>query len=99
MDILERDIEKRLNKKIKNLGGVSLKFVSPGATGVPDRIVIIAGKLYFVELKRPGEKPRPLQRKVFKDFGKRGFPVYVLSNYTEVDAFVEGVVSGDIQGA
>lgn len=48
----ERDIEKKLVKGVKKLGGECLKWVSPGNTGVPDRIVILpSGDIFFVELK------------------------------------------------
>ena len=49
----ESKIEEWLNTQIKNLGGKSYKFVSPGNPGVPDRIYLLpGGKVYFVELKR-----------------------------------------------
>lgn len=50
--MLEKDIEAWLNKKIRDLGGISFKFVSPNNPGVPDRIYIFPeGRVYFVELK------------------------------------------------
>lgn len=50
--MLEKDIEIWLNRKVKTLGGISYKFVSPNNPGVPDRIYIFpGGKVYFVELK------------------------------------------------
>ena len=58
----ERDIEKLLISAVKAVGGVAYKFVSPGHAGVPDRLVILpGGKTFFVELKAPGKKERPLQ--------------------------------------
>lgn len=50
----EKQVEKYLRERIKALGGRAYKWVSPGNTGVPDRIVIIRGKVLFLELK--GEK-------------------------------------------
>lgn len=48
----ERDIERQLVSGIKKLGGLCLKFVSPGCLGVPDRIIILpGGRILFVELK------------------------------------------------
>ena len=35
----ERQIERNL-REVKSLGGLALKFVSPGMAGVPDRIVL-----------------------------------------------------------
>lgn len=48
----ERDIEAKLTRGVRKLGGECLKWVSPGTVGVPDRIVIMpTGDVYFVELK------------------------------------------------
>lgn len=48
----EREIEKIFRKNIQDLNGICYKFVSPGNSGVPDRIVILKnGEVIFVELK------------------------------------------------
>ena len=48
----ERDVERYLRERVKQLGGRAYKFVSPGNNGVPDRIVMLpGGKLFFVELQ------------------------------------------------
>ncbi len=58
----EREIERKLVAKVKECGGICPKFVSPGFDGMPDRVVLLPhGKIGFVEVKRPGEEPRPLQ--------------------------------------
>ena len=50
--MLEKQIERKLVREVKNLGGVAYKFISPGSSGVPDRIVILPGENpIFVELK------------------------------------------------
>ena len=50
--MLEKTIERHLVDGVKRLGGLCVKFVSPGTPGVPDRIIITAtGKIIFVELK------------------------------------------------
>ena len=60
--MLEKDIETKLRNKVKALGGRAYKFVSPGNSGVPDRLVVLpGGKIGFAELKRPGKMPRKLQ--------------------------------------
>lgn len=62
MDILEKEIEKKLKARLEKLGCMVLKFTSPGNAGVPDRLVLVpGGTVWFVELKRPGGKLRPLQ--------------------------------------
>ena len=60
----EKELETKLIKAVKKIGGLPLKFVSPGFDGVPDRLILIAfGKVGFVEVKAPGEVPRKLQLK------------------------------------
>lgn len=64
MLILERDVEKRFKRRVEKSveGALCWKFVSPGQSGVPDRIVILPhGLMMWVELKRPGAEPRPTQ--------------------------------------
>lgn len=54
MTPLEKDIEQKLRKMVEAHGGLCLKWVCPGWSGVPDRIVLLpGGRIYFVELKRP----------------------------------------------
>ena len=58
----EREIEEKLRIESQKRGGLAMKFVSPGLVGVPDRIVVLPqGRIGFVELKAPGEKPRKIQ--------------------------------------
>lgn len=52
--LLERDIERRLVYEVNKRGGLCPKWTSPGAAGVPDRIVLMpGGRIWFIELKRP----------------------------------------------
>jgi hypothetical protein len=60
--MLEKTIEQALVKRVKELGGLCEKFVSPGRRSVPDRIVTLPdNKIIFVELKAPNKHPTPLQ--------------------------------------
>ena len=73
----EADIEKRLTRGIKSIGGRCWKFISPGLAGVPDRIILLpGGRIAFAELKAPGEKERPLQEWVQDQLRRLGFTVY-----------------------
>lgn len=89
----ESKIEKRLKKEIELIGGKALKFVSPGMSGVPDRIVLLPhGRIIFVELKAPGKKPRPIQIKRIKELKDLGFDVRVIDSIDGVKNFIEEVV-------
>ena len=72
----EKEIERKLKKRVEELGCMCLKWESPGYTGVPDRIILIpGGEAVFVELKAPGKKERPRQEYVQDQIRKRGFMV------------------------
>jgi hypothetical protein len=48
----EKQIERRLVAEVKAAGGWCPKFISPGADGMPDRIVLMpGGRIAFVEVK------------------------------------------------
>lgn len=90
--MLESKIEKKLVSLVRKSGGECIKFVSPGNAGVPDRIVMMPhGKIHFVELKAPGEKPRPLQIAVHEEFEALGFKVEVIDTLEGVEAFVRAL--------
>lgn len=75
MDVLERELEARLTRAVRARGGLCLKWVSPGASGVPDRIVLLpGGQVVFVELKRPrGGRVSALQRYWARELTRLGF--------------------------
>ena len=75
--MLEREIEAHLRDSVRSLGGLCLKFVTPGFTGVPDRLVLLpGGNLCFVETKRPGQRERQRQSFVQRMLRKLGFTVF-----------------------
>ena len=92
----EKIIEEKLTKAVKQNGGVCWKFTSPGTSGVPDRIVLMPkGNIAFVEVKAPGEKPRPLQLSKHKLLRQLGFQVYVLDALEDIDKIIKEVMSNE----
>ena len=77
----EREIEQKLKHAVEGKGGLCLKFVSPGWDGAPDRICLWpGGRVSFYELKRPGQKPRPLQLRRLEQLRRLGFKAEVVDN-------------------
>lgn len=78
----EKQIENRLVDQVKHLGGIAPKFVSPGMSGVSDRVVllpvppehreIVQRYVKFVEVKDRGEIPRPLQQWWMRELARLG---------------------------
>lgn len=87
--LLESVIERKLKKQIELIGGKAFKFVSPGVSGVPDRIVLLPhGRIVFVELKAPGKKRRKLQEYRAKELQALGFRVECIDSINGVENFV-----------
>lgn len=82
---IEKDIEEYLGKRAKEEDAIYFKFVSPGNSGVPDRILIVKGYTIFIELKAPGETTRDLQTETIKKMRRRGATVFVFDNKEQID--------------
>lgn len=89
--MLEKEIEKYLSERIKSLSGLCLKFVSPGLSGVPDRIIILNGKVHFVELKNETRRLSSVQKVIHRRFEKAGKKVHVINSKKGVDEFVRSI--------
>ncbi|NRY61492.1 VRR-NUC domain-containing protein [Clostridium beijerinckii] len=88
----ESTLEKLFVKEVKNHGGLALKFVSPGMTGVPDRIVLLPhGVIAFIELKAPGKKMRPIQIKRKGQLESLGFKVYCIDNKEQIGGILDAI--------
>lgn len=88
----EREIEQKLIDAVKAQGGVCWKFVSPGTAGVPDRIILMPmGRIAFVEVKAPGERPRKLQLARHRLLRRLGFKTFVLDNPEQIGGIVDEI--------
>lgn len=86
MTVMEKEIEARLTQMVKNHGGLCLKWVCPGWSGVPDRILLLPGGLVmFVETKRPrGGKLSRLQAWWADKLRRLGFTSVVVWDLADV---------------
>lgn len=88
----ESTIESYLIKRVKELKGEIRKVKWIGRNAAMDRLVLLNGG-YFVEVKRPGEKPRASQVREHDRFRKHGVPVWVVSTFDEVDCFINEILA------
>ena len=90
----EKTIEQKFVAAVKAVGGLALKFTSPGFDGVPDRLALLpGGKVAFVEVKAPGEMPRPLQLARHRLLRRLGFQVYMLDEESQIGGIVDEIQS------
>lgn len=81
--MIERNIESYFINKCKKLKIFTIK--NTGMRGIPDRLCVCNGRTIWVELKKPGEVPRPLQNARIAELEKHGAEVYVLDNKQDID--------------
>lgn len=90
----EKTLEQKFRAAVKTAGGLAVKFTSPGFDGVPDRLALLPdGKMAFVEVKAPGEKPRPLQLSRHRLLRRLGFKVYVLDDESQIGGIIDEIQS------
>lgn len=85
-NVIEHDIESYLIRRCADEGWLCWKLTSPANAGVPDRLVVSPpGTVTFVELKRPGGKPRPLQQMSMRRLRRMGARVRVADTKAAID--------------
>lgn len=88
----EKTVEEKLVKAVKSMGGICPKWVAPGFDGMPDRIVLLpGGRMAFVEVKAPGERPRPLQVSRHELLRSLGYRVYVLDSPEQIGGMIDEI--------
>lgn len=75
------------------MGGIAMKFTSPGNDGVPDRIAILpGGQVWFIELKKDGEVPTKIQEWQIERLRKLGCNVAVIAGMKEARTWIWEVI-------
>lgn len=93
VEMLEKEIERRMVKTVRERGGLCYKFVSPNNPGVPDRIIITPdGRVIFVELKTEVGRLANIQKWQLDEMRKRGADVRVAKGWEAVKALLEEVM-------
>jgi len=89
----EAQIEARLERMVKDRGGLCYKWVSPNLPGVPDRIVVTPdGRTIYIELKTEVGRIANIQKWVHSEMLKRHADVRVLKGLQAVKDFVAEVL-------
>jgi Holliday junction resolvase len=73
---LESSIEAEIREYALRRGWMVMKFVSPGQTGVPDRLFIRRGIHIFIEVKKLGEMPTEKQFSKHREMRDHGAIVF-----------------------
>ena len=88
----ERTVEQALTRAVQAHGGLCWKFTSPGLAGVPDRIIVLpGGHVGFVEVKAPGQKPRPIQTHRLNQLRALGIPALVVDHPDQIERALNAI--------
>lgn len=88
----EQHLEQALVKAVEARDGRCWKLVSPGTTGVPDRMILMpGGRVGFVEVKAPNGRVRAIQKHRLRQLQRLGFKAYVLNNPAKVEEVCDAI--------
>ena len=88
----EQNIQTAIMNYIKSVGGLPIKqnqIGIYGQAGVPDIIACIKGRFVAIEVKRPGQKPKPIQVAFLDAINKKGGIAFWSDNLDKVKEVFE----------
>lgn len=88
----EKTLERLLKNTVENkMHGLCVKLLSDFMIGLPDRMCLLPGKrIFFIELKTTGKKPRKIQTHVHNLIKSLGFEVYVIDSTDSMKKLLSG---------
>lgn len=96
MGTRENKIETYLNNEVKRIGGITRKWTCPGRRGVPDRIVMFKGTVWFVEVKTSDGELSISQIREQTVLIQNGVRVRTVYNKTEINKFISCLKNLDL---
>lgn len=89
-NLSEKDLERKLVKKVEEIKGIAYKFSSPNRRHVPDRLCVFpGGHVIFIEIKKPGAKPSPAQSREMIRIHTLGFLVTFINCEEDIDYVID----------
>lgn len=89
----EKQLELKLKKEVEKLDGLCLKLVTPGFTGILDRLIILpGGKVWFVEVKKETGILSFRQRKVKQQLRNLNLNAEVIKNEMDLKVLLKMLV-------
>lgn len=97
--VRESTVEHWLCNNLRALGCLTYKFVSPGADGVPDRLIVRPdGAIFFVELKTDVGRLSQRQKVQIDILRQHGCTVYVCYGMDGAHTIVDHIAADLLKG-
>ena len=87
---LESKVEGQVTIYATSRDILHLKLNVKGRVGWPDQLYICNGVTFFIEFKRPGEKPTKAQEFIHSLIRAHGLDVGVFDNFDDAKEFIDG---------
>lgn len=85
----EKVLERKLSKKVSEVGGICLKLPTIHFSGLPDRICLFPGsKIVFVEVKTTGQKLRKIQKHFHDKLSFLGFKPIIIESTIDIERLI-----------
>jgi hypothetical protein len=85
--IYEAALQKSLIRELERRGWYVIKLIQTSKNGIPDLLIHRDGVTRYIEVKRPGEKPRPLQEFRHKEIREAGIDIDVITDISQLSTF------------
>lgn len=85
---LEANLEGILRDEVRAAGGKAIKL-APIEAGIPDRLVILGGRMWLVELKTTTGRLSPIQMRWHETVRQMGTEVVVLFGAADIREWVQ----------
>ena len=74
----ESKFEQKISRKLENKGWLSVKLIQTSKNGIPDRMYLRSGQLFFVEFKSSTGRLSEIQKYRIKELRDKGFHCFIL---------------------
>lgn len=81
----ESILKKNCKRRLEKAGWLVIHLIQTNCNGINDTLVIRAGRHVWIEFKRPGEEPRPLQDYRHDQLKKHGAETRVVHYESDID--------------
>lgn len=78
--MLETQVQAWVKQQLERRGWWVVKLIQCSVNGLPDLMALKEGRTLFIEVKRPGAKPAPLQTLRHQQLTKAGFVCLVIDD-------------------
>lgn len=90
-EVSEKAIERYLTDRVRDMGGVCLKYNNPGMAGYPDRVCLLPGGVtVWIELKSRDGRLSGIQRIRIAGMRRMGHTVCVCKSKEDIDSVLNG---------